>query len=179
MRFFLYFTQFALTLSPTMAKKKHTEDLSEQLLFSPIEMLGEDEQAAPSEPEKKEVKEVKKETETPATMPTADNEPDVIDPERLLTEMTIVMEYLDTISVGKCRMIAMETAALWHNGVKMNGRYTIQNMPERTIDGYKFLALYYCSFFKVFPNMIEKLGLPYEDICLKALERYNGYKQKP
>ena len=158
-------------------KKKHTEDLSEQLLFSPIEMLGEDEQAAPSEPEKKEVK---KETETPATtMPTADNEPDVIDPERLLTEMTIVMEYLDTISVGKCRMIAMETAALWHNGVKMNGRYTIQNMPERTIDGYKFLALYYCSFFKVFPNMIDKLGLPYEDICLKALERYNGYKQKP
>ena len=99
--------------------------------------------------------------------------------ERLLTEMTIVMEYLDTISVGKCRMIAMETAALWHNGVKMNGRYTIQNMPERTIDGYKFLALYYCSFFKVFPNMIDKLGLPYEDICLKALERYNGYKQKP
>ncbi len=171
MIFFIFAPQIAMAKK----KKKHTEDSSEQLLFSPLEMIGEQEQASSGEPVQEDAKETTKQS---ANLPTVSDEPDVIDPERLLTEMTVVMEYLDTISIGKCRMIAMETAALWHNGVRMNGRYTIQNMPERTIDGYKFLALYYCSFFKVFPNMMDKLGLPYEDICLKALERYNGYKPK-
>ena len=153
-------------------KKKHTEDPSEQLLFSALEMLGKTERQAPAQ------EEATGNAGSATARPTTNDEPDVIDPERLLTEMTVIMEYLDTVSIGKCRMIALETAALWHNGVRMNGRYTIQNMPERTIDGYRFLALYYCSFFKVFPNMIDKLGLPYEDICMKALERYNGYKPK-
>ena len=38
-------------------KKKHTEDPSEQLLFSPLEMIGEQEQASSGEPVQEDAKE--------------------------------------------------------------------------------------------------------------------------
>lgn len=157
-----------------MAKKrKRTNEADELLLFSPLAMSG-GETDTPEETRSAERE------ETVAVAPLDREEKpldsDIVDPERLTTEMTVALEYLDTLNTGQIRMIAMETASLWHNGVKMNGKYQIQTVPGRTIDGYKFLAFYYCSFFKVFPNMMDKLNLPYEDICRRAIERYNSYR---
>ena len=98
--------------------------------------------------------------------------------ERIITEMTIALEFTDTLTLGKTRLIALEASVIWNNGVTPNGTYTINSLPQYTFDGYKFLALYYVTFYRAFPSMIEKLNLPYDRLYLLARRRYDGYQTK-
>ncbi len=108
----------------------------------------------------------------------ADTNDAFTDEERIITEMTIALEFTDGLSLGEVRLIALEASVIWQNGVTPSGTYAIQSMPRYTFDGYKFLALYYVTFYRAFPSMIEKLNLPYDRLYLLARRRYDGYRTK-
>ena len=116
-------------------------------------------------------------TATDAT-PTDEDNDTFTDEQRIITEMTIALEFVDTLSLGQVRLIALEASVIWQNGVRPGGTYAIQSMPRYTFDGYKFLALYYVTFYKAFPSMIEKLNLPFDRLYLLARRRYDGYRPK-
>lgn len=101
-----------------------------------------------------------------------------VDEDRIITEMTIALEFVDSLSLGEIRLIALEASVKWQNGIRPTGTYTIQSLPRYTFDGYKFLALYYVSFYQAFPSMIEKLNMPYDHLYLQARHRYDGYRRK-
>lgn len=127
----------------------------------------------------------KPDTNRPSWQPAAakeeqtDNADDTfINEDRIVTEMTIALEFSDSLTLGQIRLIALEASVIWQNGVHPTGTYSIQSMPDYTFDGYKFLALYYVMFYRAFPSMIEKLNLPYDRLYLIARRRYDGYKPK-
>lgn len=82
---------------------------------------------------------------------------------RLLTkEMFFAIRHLKRLDVNQVRMIAMEMAMVWQNGKNLQETYVLQSIPNMEIDYHQFIAYYYCSFNMAFPNMMDKIQLPYE-----------------
>ena len=92
-----------------------------------------------------------------------------IDTERISDEMYYAIKHLRHLDISAIRMIAMESAMIWQNGKNIRDEYTIQSLPEWTLDLYQFIAYYYCSFNMAFPNMMDKVQLPYEKEYQQAL----------
>lgn len=139
-------------------KKKARQDLS-MLLFSHEEMSG---------------SEITKIEEKPKEGVISFAEDDVpmdeyqeqvsfsIDSGILAKEMFFAIRHLKRLDINQVRMAAMEMAMIWQDGKNLKECYTIQSIPDLKMDYHQFIAYYYCSFNLVFPNMIDKLKLPYE-----------------
>lgn len=92
-----------------------------------------------------------------------------IDSERISDEMYYAIKHLRHLDISAIRMIAMESAMIWQNGKNIRDEYSVQSLPEWTLDLYQFIAYYYCSFSMAFPNMMDKVQLPYEKEYQQAL----------
>lgn len=92
-----------------------------------------------------------------------------IDSERISDEMYYAIKHLRHLDISAIRMIAMESAMIWQNGKNIRDEYTVQSLPGWTLDLYQFIAYYYCSFNMAFPNMMDKVQLPYEKEYQQAL----------
>ena len=111
----------------------------------------------------------------------AENHPDGGDPtETSMMAMYMVgaMEYFDTLDVSRVQMIAMEIATVGQTGINPKGKYSIPAIPGKEFGGYQFLAYYYVSFARSFPQVLDKLGLPFKTAYEQALMIYNGRKNK-
>lgn len=97
-----------------------------------------------------------------------------IDPERISDEMYYAIKHLRHLDISAIRMIAMESAMIWQNGKNIRDEYTVQSLPGWTLDLYQFIAYYYCSFNMAFPNMMDKVQLPYEKEYQQALADIKG-----
>lgn len=146
-------------------KRKNVRDLS-MYLFSNEEMKGTN---VPQPPVKEDVvpatiTETKKEEVEEENVTLLDN-PNTsfeIDSRILTKEMFFAIRHLKRLDVNQVRMLAMEMAMVWQNGKNQKESYTLQSMPDMQMDYHQFIAYYYCSFNMAFPNMMNKLQLPYE-----------------
>lgn len=162
-----------------MAKKRNLhKDSGELLMFSFQEMTGleniEVESTEINEKEKDLSRIQKTTTNTDVDILTDEETTTLFDQERMIDEMLSAINMLDSMDSANIRLIAMETATLWHSGISLNGRYQLSALPNRHFDGYQFLALYYCSFYRAFPSMTDKLERSYERCYEEAFRRYRA-----
>lgn len=109
----------------------------------------------------------------------AENHPDGGDPgETMMMAMYMVgaMEYFDTLDRSRVQMIAMEIATVGQTGIDPKKTYSIPAIPKKEFGGYQFLAYYYVSFARAFPEVLNKLGLPFKTAYEQALMIYNKKK---
>lgn len=105
----------------------------------------------------------------------AQNHPDGGDAtETMMMSMYMVgaMEYFDTLDMKRVQMIAMEIATVGQSGISPKGTYSIPAIPDKEFGGYEFLAYYYVSFARAFPEVLDKLGLPFKQAYSQALSIY-------
>ena len=156
-------------------KRKTIRDLS-MYLFSHEEMKGTHVPEPPMEqglvPETNPVtKKEEKEEDTPLDNHNTSFE---IDSRILTKEMFFAIRHLKRLDVNQVRMLAMEMAMVWQNGKNLKETYTLQSMPDMQMDYHQFIAYYYCSFNMAFPNMMNKLQLPYEKEFQSAMYDLGG-----
>lgn len=84
-----------------------------------------------------------------------------IDEAALTAKMSDAEQFLDTLDDSKIRLVAMETATIYQSGVTHNCIYQLQSLPERSMDWYEFVALFYCAFGRAFPSMMDKIDQRY------------------
>lgn len=159
-------------------KKKNIRDLS-MLLFSHEEMTGKSVEVLASEPNTTPQQTLEKEeTETKKIVPekeTIHHDYSFEVDSRLLTkEMFFAIRHLKRLDVNQVRMLAMEMAMVWQNGNNLQETYILQSVPDMQLDYHQFIAYYYCSFNMAFPNMMDKIQLPYEKEFQSAMYDLGG-----
>ncbi len=87
----------------------------------------------------------------------------------LLNAMRSAINRLSTMHTNQIRLIAMESATRAQNGINTEQKYTIQALNQLNLNGYDFIAIYYVSFARAFPGMLDKINLPYADVYEEAL----------
>lgn len=92
--------------------------------------------------------------------------------------MLSAMQYFDTLSHDEVKKIAFEIATVGISGINPSKKYSIQSIPDKEFGGYEFLAYYYVSWAREFPDALDKLGLPFNKAYETALEMYNSKKDK-
>lgn len=86
------------------------------------------------------------------------------------------MEYFDTINDNRLQMIAMEIAMTGVNGISPEKKYSIPAIPNKEFGGWEFLAYYYVSWARCYPQKLDALGLPFNTAYEGALTMYNMKK---
>jgi len=101
------------------------------------------------------------------------------------TNMAVVMfmvdalEYLKDMPINKIKGIAQEIAMLGTQGFRPDQQgYRLALVPDKNFSGYHILAWYYISWKLAIPEMLPKLGLPYEDEYNLALTLFEGKKNE-
>lgn len=151
-------------------KKKNKQDLS-MLLFSHEEMAG---TTLPTPEEKPKEGVITFMEEDMPDDEYQEHDPYSIDSGILTKEMFFAIRHLKRLDMNQVRMAAMEMAMVWQNGNNLRDTYTIQSIPDLRMDYHQFIAYYYCSFNLAFPNMIDKLKLPYEKEYQHAMDEIGG-----
>lgn len=74
------------------------------------------------------------------------------------------LQYMRELPPEKVKDLAFEFATGAIHGISTNGKeqYSIASLPGKTFTGFQYLAWYYVAWALHNPDMIEKLGLPYE-----------------
>lgn len=93
--------------------------------------------------------------------------------------MLSAMQYFDKLSHDDVKKIAFEIATVGINGISPKKKYSIKSIADKEFGGYEFLAYYYVSWAREFPDALGKLGLPFNKAYETALEMYNAKKDKP
>jgi len=88
------------------------------------------------------------------------------------------MEYFDTLDSHDVHRIALEIAMVGVTGINPKGKYSIKSIPDKEFGGYQFLAYYYVSWARAFPEKLEHLGLPFSKAYESALQMYNAKNDK-
>ena len=88
--------------------------------------------------------------------------------EHLLQSMRRALMIVSRLDSHRVRLIAMESATLAQGGIIPDQIYKIPALEGISMDGYDFQALYYVSFAKAFPSMIDRIHLPFAEIYEKA-----------
>ena len=102
-------------------------------------------------------------------MPADDN----VNGDRMVNDMIMAMGLLDAyFTPSQTRLIAMESATLAQNGIKAGQIYELPAIKDRRFDGNQLIAIYYVSFARSFPSMIDRINLPLSDAYAEALEKY-------
>lgn len=92
--------------------------------------------------------------------------------------MVGAMEKFDKMTRQEVQAIAFEIATVGMAGINPKGTYSIKSVPGKEFGGYQFLAWYYVSIARVMPEMLSKLGLPYDKAYEVALGIYNSSNGK-
>jgi hypothetical protein len=82
------------------------------------------------------------------------------------------MKYFDTISTKKVGEIAFEIAKVGITGISPDKKYTLTTIQNKTFGGWELLAYYYVSWARAYPNMLDKLQLPFNKAYELALQMY-------
>mgnify|MGYP004450465205 FL=1 len=89
--------------------------------------------------------------------------------------MVAAMQYFKDKSEDVIQKVAIEIAHIGQFGINPNkGTYKIPSIPNREFGGYEFLAFYYVSWATVFPEMLDKLNLPFSkayELALQMMEK--------
>lgn len=97
------------------------------------------------------------------------------DEERMLQDMLMAMDLFDNYyNPSKVRLIAMESATLAQGGIHNGQIYELPAIPGRRFDGNQLTAIYYVSFARSFPSMIDRINLPLSIVYKKALQEYES-----
>lgn len=70
--------------------------------------------------------------------------------------MLSAMQYFDKISHDDVKKIAFEIATVGINGISPKKKYSIKSIADKEFGGYEFLAYYYVSWAREFPDALEK-----------------------
>lgn len=111
----------------------------------------------------------------------ASNHPDGGDAtETMMMSMYMVgaMEYLDKLDIRSIQTIAMQIARVGQTGISPQGTYSIPAIPGKEFGGYQFLAYYYVSWARAYPEALDRLGLPFKTAYETAKQMYNKRKDK-
>ena len=84
------------------------------------------------------------------------------------------MEYFDKLSHDDVHRIALEIAMVGINGIHPEKKYSIKSIPDKEFGGYEFLAYYYVSWAREFPDALDRIGLPFNKAYETALEMYKS-----
>lgn len=74
------------------------------------------------------------------------------------------------------RMTAMEMAMVSTKGISPEGKYKIPSYPGKEFSGWEFLAYYYVSCAQTLPELLSKLGLPFDTAYGMAKKMFEGEK---
>lgn len=88
--------------------------------------------------------------------------------------MLSAMQYFDKLSHDEVKKIAFEIATVGINGISPDKKYSIKSIPDKEFGGYEFLAYYYVSWAREFPDALDKIGLPFNKAYETALEMYKS-----
>lgn len=107
-----------------------------------------------------EVSETKAEPQQPVAEPLSDD--------RMIAEMGSVLRQMVSMDEGKIRLIAITTTMKGQLGLDLNKTYQVPVLRDSEITGYELAAWCYCSFMEAFPQMKDKLQMPYASHYEKA-----------
>lgn len=79
--------------------------------------------------------------------------------------MVGAMEYFESLLPEEVKKIAFEIAMVGQNGISPTSEsgYNLRSIPNKHFSGYELLAYYYVSWAQAAPEMLNKLGLPFDD----------------
>jgi hypothetical protein len=83
--------------------------------------------------------------------------------------MGSVLRQMVSMDEGKIRLIAITTTMKGQLGLDLNKTYQVPVLRDSEITGYELAAWCYCSFMEVFPQMKDKLQMPYASHYEKAM----------
>ena len=92
--------------------------------------------------------------------------------------MLSAMQYFDKLSHDEVKKIAFEIATVGISGISPKNKYSIKSIANKEFGGYEFLAYYYVSWAREFPDALDKIGLPFKKAYETALEMYNAKRNK-
>ena len=92
--------------------------------------------------------------------------------------MLSAMQYFDKLSHDEVKKIAFEIATVGISGISPKNKYSIKSIANKEFGGYEFLAYYYVSWAREFPDALAKIGLPFNKAYETALEMYNAKRNK-
>lgn len=90
--------------------------------------------------------------------------------DRMVEEMTKVLREMSYMDISRIRLIALTTTMKGQQGVDLNESYNIPAIKNEDITGYELAAWCYCSFMEAFPQMKDKLQMPYENQYIRAMK---------
>lgn len=147
-------------------RKRHTVKVDESLLlFGEMEMEGQiDNVSMVYAPEPSEVEIASKENneESVGNTESKHSAAEIIDDHRMIVEMKSVLRQMIKYDAGKIRLISLMTTAMCQQGINFEGTYQVPVVRDSALTGYELAAWCYCSFIQAFPNMNDKLQMPYE-----------------
>ena len=84
------------------------------------------------------------------------------------------LRYMETLTASEINDIAMQIAIQGLNGISPEKKgYRIPAIKDKEFGGYEFLAYYYVSWAKAYPEKLESLRLPFSKAYATALQMYN------
>lgn len=88
--------------------------------------------------------------------------------ERMVAEMESVLQKMAMMDESHIRLIALTTTMMGQEGLDLNKSYQVPAVRDTDLTGYELAAWCYCSFMHAFPQMKDKLQMPYETHYEKA-----------
>ncbi len=83
------------------------------------------------------------------------------------------LEYFRDMPKDQIKQIAMEIALQGAHGYDTKKKdYKLSSIPNKTFTGFQILAYYYVSFKLAVPELVDQLGLPYEDEYQMAMDMF-------
>lgn len=83
------------------------------------------------------------------------------------------LRYMETLTASEINDIAMQIAIQGLNGISPEKNDRIPAIKDKEFGGYEFLAYYYVSWAKAYPEKLESLRLPFSKAYAAALQMYN------
>lgn len=91
--------------------------------------------------------------------------------------MVGALEYFQGMPKDKILVIAREIALQGAHGYDTKKKdYRVGSIPGKLFTGYQILAYYYVSFKLSYPEMLDQLGLPYDEEFEIAREMFEKGK---
>ncbi len=87
--------------------------------------------------------------------------------------MVGALQYFEKMPKDQIKQIAMEIALQGAHGYDTSKTgYTVSSIPNKTFTGFQILAYYYVSFKLAVPELVDQLGLPYEEEYQMAIQLF-------
>ncbi len=149
----------------TRKRKKITvnESLS---LFSEEEMAGKIENVTIVQSPTPAIVDIPSAEDKEASTPSLSEE--TFNDERMVEEMVTAMQKMEMMDESHIRLIALTSTMMGQEGLDLNKAYQVPAVRDTDLTGYELAAWCYCSFMHAFPQMKDKLQMPYETHYEKA-----------